>query len=76
MSKVERRYYTVGEVVDMGVMSRSTIWRQIQAGNLEALQVGSALRIPVDGLERFIEAHTINRDPRGRKLGTKVKTNA
>ena len=68
---VVRRYYTVTEIVDMGIMSRSTIWRQIKAGNLEALQVGSALRIPVDGLERFIAEHSVNRDPRGRKLGVK-----
>lgn len=60
MSDLNKRYYTVSEIVRMGVMSRSTIWRQINAGKLEALKVGAAVRIPAEELERFISEHTVN----------------
>ena len=60
MSDLTKRFYTVSEIVEMGVMSRSTIWRQIDAGKLEALKVGAAVRIPAKELERFIAEHTVN----------------
>lgn len=57
MPETSKKYLTISEVVATGLMSRTTIWRQIKAGNLDSIKIGEATRIPVDALEEFIESH-------------------
>lgn len=55
---------TVDEVCDRLRVSKATVYRKIMAGELRAVRLGSGptslLRVPEDGLERFLAAHTVD----------------
>jgi excisionase family DNA binding protein len=41
-------------------ISRATLYRMIQRGELSTVHIGSAIRIPVAALERWLAARTTN----------------
>jgi excisionase family DNA binding protein len=41
-------------------ISRATLYRMIQRGELSTVHIGSAIRIPVSALERWLAAQTAN----------------
>ena len=51
----ERLLYRISEAVDILGVSRSTLYRLIASGELAAIRVGTAPRIPAKVLERFVE---------------------
>lgn len=52
---VERLLVTVDDVALSLAVSRRTVYRLIGAGELDAVQIGSARRIPVASVHRFCE---------------------
>lgn len=55
----QRPYLSISEIVETGLMSRTTVWRQIHGGHLDAIKIGQTVRIPRESFEAFIEAHRI-----------------
>lgn len=55
------RLYNVADVAAMCRVAKATVYRLIASGDLEAIRVGRAVRVPVDSLSRFIDA----RRPKG-----------
>lgn len=55
-TEVEKRLLRVTEVCHALGMSRSSIYREIDAGHLRALKIGKSLRITQEELNRFISA--------------------
>ena len=51
----ERLLYRISEAADILGVSRSTLYRLIASGDLAAIHVGTAPRIPAKVLERFVE---------------------
>ena len=58
----QRPYLSISVITETGLMSRSTVWRQIRDGHLEAIKIGQTVRIPREAFEAFIEAHRIGGD--------------
>lgn len=54
--QVEKKLLRVTEVCHALGMSRSSIYREIEAGHLRALKIGKSLRITQEELDRFITA--------------------
>lgn len=52
-----KMFYSPSEIVALGVMSRTTIWRQINSGRLDAVQVGRSVRVSKESLQAFIDSH-------------------
>ena len=50
----ERLLYRISEAADILGVSRSTLYRLIASGELAAIRVGTAPRIPAKVLERFV----------------------
>ena len=51
----DKKYYTIKECVEMGLGSRTTLWRRIHVdGTLPAIKIGGRVLIPADGLERYV----------------------
>lgn len=50
-------FYSITDLVKMGLMSRTTAWRLINEGELRAVMVGSSARIHRDDLEDFLTSH-------------------
>ena len=48
------RLYRIPEVVTQLALSRSMIYREIDAGNLHAVRIGAALRVTSDELNRYV----------------------
>lgn len=55
----DRPYLTISDITKTGLTSRTTLWREIRAGRLEAIQIGRAVRIPRDAFERWYDAHRV-----------------
>lgn len=55
--KIEKRYYSVKELAKMGFASESTIWRRIHSGELKAVKCGQSVRITIDALREYEQAH-------------------
>ena len=51
----ERLLYRISEAADILGVSRSTLYRLIASGELVAIRVGTAPRIPARVLERFVD---------------------
>jgi excisionase family DNA binding protein len=51
----ERLLYRISEAADILGVSRSTLYRLIASGDLAAIRVGTAPRIPAKVLERFVD---------------------
>jgi excisionase family DNA binding protein len=49
------RVYKVSEVAKMLVLSRSTVYRAVESGALEALRLGGSLRITGTALAAWLE---------------------
>ena len=55
-NQIEKKLLRVTEVCHALGISRSSIYREIDAGHLRALKIGKSLRISQDELNRFISA--------------------
>jgi excisionase family DNA binding protein len=53
-----RRLLTIAEAADALRISRSSIYRLFDAGQLARLQIGASRRVTSTEIERFIAAHT------------------
>lgn len=52
------KYYTVKEVADLLKVSKMTVYRLIEAGDIEHLKVQRSFRISEDALREYIEENT------------------
>jgi len=59
------RYLTVAEVAETMRLSRMTVYRFVQRGDLPAVRVGRSYRVPKDALERYLSEHEVPRDDAG-----------
>ena len=50
-------FYSITDLIKMGLMSRTTAWRLINKGELRAVMIGSSARIHKDDLEDFLVSH-------------------
>jgi excisionase family DNA binding protein len=50
----EPEFYTVQEVADRLRVSRKTIYRMVERGEIRAVRLGDVYRIPREGLDAFI----------------------
>ena len=57
MLKVDERYLTLPEVAETLKVSRRTVYRWINSGDLDAYQFGREYRITESALKDFLEAH-------------------
>lgn len=48
------RLLTVPEVQERTQLSRSSVYKLLQSGDLESIKIGGARRIPEDALESYI----------------------
>jgi excisionase family DNA binding protein len=53
-----RRLLTIAETADALRISRSSIYRLFDAGQLAWVQIGASRRVTATDIERFITAHT------------------
>ena len=53
------RYLTVAEVADLMRLSRMTVYRFINRGDLPAVRVGRSFRVPQDALDAYLREHSI-----------------
>lgn len=61
MSAGERvRYLTVAEVADLMRLSRMTVYRLINRGELPAVRVGRSFRVPQDALDAYLRTHSVD----------------
>ena len=51
-----RLLLTAAEAAEALSLSRSTVYIELSSGRLESISVGRARRIPVDAVERWLEA--------------------
>ncbi len=66
MPTVEETYYTLPEIAEKLKVSRRTVYRWVQAGELPAYKLGGEFRITERDLEKFLEARRIPKsDPEG-----------
>lgn len=54
------RYLTVAEVAEMMRLSRMTVYRFINRGDLPAVRVGRSFRVPQDALEAYLREHSVD----------------
>ena len=47
------------EVIELTGFGRSTVYRAIRAGELPAVRLGRAVRVPTASLEKWIERQTV-----------------
>jgi excisionase family DNA binding protein len=57
-SSSARRLLTISEAADALRISRSSVYRLFDAGQLAWVQIGSSRRVTCMEIERFITAHT------------------
>lgn len=50
------RYLTVAEVAETMRLSRMTVYRLVQRGDLPAVRVGRSYRVPADALDAYLAA--------------------
>lgn len=50
------RFMTVAEVADLMRVSRMTVYRMIQRGEMPAIRVGKSFRVPEAAVRQLIEA--------------------
>lgn len=56
MIQERARFLTVAEVADILRVSSMTVYRLIKAGDMKALRVGKAYRVPEDEVDRYLTA--------------------
>jgi excisionase family DNA binding protein len=61
MLEVHETYLTVQEVADVLKVTRKTVYRWIEAGELPVIQVGREYRITETDLREFVEERRIRR---------------
>ena len=59
-----RPYLSISDITNSGLTSRTTLWREIKAGRLEAIQIGRSVRIPRESYNRWLDAHRVKADSR------------
>ncbi len=57
MTTSEHDLFTVAEVADRLRVSKMTVHRLVNAGDIPALWVGRSVRIPLAGLNRYLSAN-------------------
>lgn len=55
MDKKELTFYSVEEIADMLKVSKRTVYRNMQAGELHAVKIGQNWRISQENLEAFLQ---------------------
>jgi excisionase family DNA binding protein len=53
------RYLTVAEVAEVMRLSRMTVYRFVQRGDLPAVRVGRSYRVPADALDAYLAASEV-----------------
>ena len=51
-----RRFYTVAEAAEVLRMSKATVYRRVQDGELRAVRIGHRVVIPVAVLDALVKA--------------------
>lgn len=60
MSSGERlRYLTVAEVAELMRVSRMTVYRLVNRGELPAVRVGRSFRVPQDALDAYLRENSV-----------------
>ena len=55
---MEKVLFTISEAAAMLSIGRTTLRALIRAGEIEAVQIGTAVRIPATEIQRWIESRT------------------
>ena len=63
-AKAPVQLYRITEVGARLAMSRSSLYREIEAGHLKAVQIGRSLRVTSDELSRYISALSVKSSER------------
>ena len=58
-AKSDVQLYRITEVGARLAMSRSSLYREIEAGRLHAMQIGRSIRVTSDELDRYISALSV-----------------
>jgi excisionase family DNA binding protein len=68
----EKLLLTIGEAADRLSLGKTFVYELVMRGELESLKLGKARRIPIEALERFIQAkrheHGYTEAPSARRL--------
>ncbi len=64
------RYLTVAEVAETMRLSRMTVYRLVQRGDLPAVRVGRSYRVPADALDAYLAAAEVARDDDAGQAGS------
>ncbi len=54
MGELDVRFLTVAEVAELVRVSRMTVYRLVQAGELPAVRVGKSYRVPEAAVDAFL----------------------
>ena len=52
--EVKTQLFRILEVASRLALSRSSVYREIEAGNLKVVRIGKALRVTSDELDRYL----------------------
>ena len=55
MDTQTKRLYRVPELCEILRLSKSSIYREIEAGNLRAIRIGKSVRVSAAELDRYLE---------------------
>lgn len=50
----EKLAYTVQEAADMLGIHRNTVYEEVHHGRIPSVRIGRAIRIPADGLQKWL----------------------
>jgi excisionase family DNA binding protein len=51
---------TIGEVSKVTSICKSKVYEMVWSGDWPSVRIGTAVRIPADALQAWIEAHTVS----------------
>jgi len=53
-----QKYYSIKELTDLGIGSRSTIDRLVKAGKLTRIKLGSSTRFSAEDVQKYLSHQT------------------
>ncbi|MGY6773436.1 helix-turn-helix transcriptional regulator [Gallibacterium sp. ZY190522] len=53
-----QKYYSIKELTDLGIGSRSTIDRLVKAGKLTRIKLGSSTRFSAEDVQKYLSQQT------------------